>query len=913
MSKGEIFQVPDLPKFLELPKFKQSLATRSLPVMELSGLEPLRVTEEMNFINIGERCNVTGSRKFLRLIKDREFPEALDIARDQVEGGAQILDVNMDEGMLDGVEAMSTFLNLIASEPDISRIPVMIDSSKWEIIVSGLKVVQGKAVVNSISIKNGEKEFIEQARFIRRFGAAVVVMAFDEDGQADSFERRVEICERSYRILVDQVGFPPEDIIFDPNVFPVATGLEEHRRNAIDFFRGCRWIRENLPGAHVSGGVSNVSFSFRGNNPVREAMHSCFLYYGVKNGMDMGIVNPAMLEIYEEIDPELRNCIEDVLLDRREDSTDRLLDIAEKFMGEGKKQVKDEAWREKPIQERITHSLVKGITAFIEEDTKEIFEALGSPLLVIEGPLMVGMGVVGDLFGAGKMFLPQVVKSARVMKQAVAWLEPYLLEVQGEGSSAGRIVLATVKGDVHDIGKNIVGVVMACNNFDVIDMGVMVPWQKILQEAEDKNAEAVGLSGLITPSLDEMVTVAKEMEKLGMTIPLLIGGATTSSAHTAVKVALHYSGPVVHVADASKSVPVLEALLNPNKQVAFVAETRAKQEKLRINYEMNKVKKNFLSIERARNKKFIWNNESADIVKPQFLGTKVFEDVSLAEIIPYIDWTPFFQSWQLIGQYPKIFDNKVVGEEAKILYAEAQEMLKEIVDKKLFTAKAIIGFWKANSHNESIELFAEDGQALCKLEDLRVQIDRAGKEQNCLSDYIAPVSSGIEDYIGGFAVTAGHGVNEFVQAYKDAGDDYNAIMGEALADRLAEGLAERMHYLVRTHYWGFVQDESLTCEELVREKYRGIRPAPGYPACPEHSEKGTLWDLLENPEKSIGMKLTENYAMYPGASVSGWYFAHPESKYFGVGKIAPDQVESYAKAKKWDIETAQRWLAPQID
>lgn len=903
--------IPNLPEFLEMDRFEWTDETKSLPPMQLSGLEPLRVTPDLNFINIGERCNVTGSRKFLRLIKTGEFQEALDIALNQVEGGAQILDVNMDEGMLDGAEAMTHFLNLIASEPDISRIPIMIDSSKWEIIVAGLKVVQGKAVVNSISLKGGEEEFKQQASYIKKFGAAVVVMAFDEDGQADSYERRIEICERSYKILVEEVGFPPQDIIFDPNVFPVATGMDEHKLNAIDFFRGCRWIRENLPGAHVSGGISNVSFSFRGNNPVREAMHSCFLYYGVMNGLDMGIVNPEMLEIYADIDPELREHVEDVLLNRRDDATERLLELSEKFLGQDKKEVVNEKWREGDIQERITHSLVKGVTNFIVEDTKEAFENLGSPLKVIEGPLMTGMGVVGDLFGEGKMFLPQVVKSARVMKQAVAWLEPYLLESQGEGSNAGRIVLATVKGDVHDIGKNIVGVVMACNNYDVIDMGVMVPWEKIIAKAVESKADAIGLSGLITPSLDEMITVAEEMEKANLKIPLLIGGATTSTAHTAVKIAPEYSHTVVHVADASKSVPVLESLLNSNKQVSFIADIKEKQQKLRESHEKNKVKKTFLPLEKARELSFKWDEGTADIVEPKFLGTKVFEDYDLADLVPYIDWTPFFQSWQLIGQYPKIFENKVVGEEAKKLFADAQAMLDKIIKEKIFTAKAVIGFWPAQSIDESIKVQPLEKEAV-DLHHLRVQVDRKGKEQNCLSDFIAPVSSGVQDFIGGFAVTAGHGVKEFVEAYKADNDDYSAILAEALADRLAEALAERMHHLVRTDYWGFAADESLPNEDLIREKYRGIRPAPGYPACPEHSEKGTLWELLDNPEESIGMVLTENYAMYPGASVSGWYFAHPESKYFGVGQINEDQLQSYAALKGWDEQVARRWLAPQL-
>lgn len=907
---SSITDIPDLPEFLTLDKFEPTEESLALPAMCLSGLELLKVTPELNFVNIGERCNVTGSRKFLRLIKEELFSEALDVARNQVEGGAQILDVNMDEGMLDGVEAMPKFLNLIAAEPDIARVPIMIDSSKWEIIVAGLKVVQGKAVVNSISLKGGIDEFKAQAKFLMKFGAAVVVMAFDENGQADSYDRRLEICQRSYRILVDEVGFPPQDIIFDPNVFPVATGMEEHKLNAVDFFRAARWIRSNLPGAHVSGGISNVSFSFRGNNAVREAMHSCFLYYGVRNGLDMGIVNPAMLEVYEDIDIDLREHVEDVLLNRREDATERLLDLAEKFRGQDKKEVVNQAWREGSIQERITHSLVKGITTHIEEDTKEIFENLGSPLKVIEGPLMLGMGVVGDLFGEGKMFLPQVVKSARVMKQAVAWLEPYLLEEQAAGSSAGKIVLATVKGDVHDIGKNIVGVVMSCNNIDVIDMGVMVPWEIILEEAKKQNADAIGLSGLITPSLDEMMTVAQEMQKKEMNIPLLIGGATTSTAHTAVKIAPEYAGAVVHVADASKSVPVFEALMNPNKRDNFVAEIQVKQKKLRDIHAQGKNKKSFLPLSVARSRGFQWNVKTSDIVKPTFLGTRIFHDFNLNDLVDYIDWTPFFQSWQLIGQYPKIFENEIVGEEAKKLFADAQIMLEEILDRKIFQAKGVIGFWKANSENETIEI--EANGSILQLHHLRVQVDRKGKEQLSLSDFIAPKSSGVEDYIGGFAVTTGHGVKEYVDAFKENLDDYSAILAEALADRLAEAFAEKMHHLVRTEFWGFDPGESLSNEELIKEKYRGIRPAPGYPACPEHTEKGTLWELLEDPESTIGMKITENYAMYPGASVSGWYFAHPDSKYFGVGQINDDQLRSYAELKGWSIETAKRWLAPQL-
>jgi 5-methyltetrahydrofolate--homocysteine methyltransferase len=887
--------------------------------LKLSGLEPLIVTPESNFINVGERTNVTGSAKFLKLIKEGDYDGALSVARDQVEGGAQIIDVNMDEGMLDGAEAMTKFLNLIASEPDISRVPVMIDSSKWHIIEAGLKVVQGKCVVNSISLKAGEEEFIQQAKLIKRYGAAVIVMAFDEVGQADSYERRIEICERAYRILVEKVKFYPGDIIFDPNIFPVGTGMEEHRKNALDFFRATKWIRTNLPGAHVSGGVSNVSFSFRGNNAVREAMHSAFLYHAIKEGMDMGIVNPAMLEVYDDIPKELLERVEDVLLDRREDATERLLEFAETVKQKGKVEVVNEEWRNGAVEERLSHALVKGIVDFIDADTEEARQKLPKPLDVIEGPLMAGMNVVGDLFGAGKMFLPQVVKSARVMKKAVAYLMPYMDEEKRKSgnmsTNQGRILMATVKGDVHDIGKNIVGVVMACNNFEIIDMGVMVPTDKILAKAIEEKVDVIGLSGLITPSLDEMVGVAKEMERLGMKIPLLIGGATTSRVHTAVKIDPHYSGSVVHVIDASKSVPVVQSLISKEFGEAYHKKLKEDYSQYREDYKNRKRDKNFVSIEKARSTKV--NVDVANIVRPTFTGTKVFEDYALEDLRSYIDWTPFFATWELAGRYPKILDDTIIGSEAKKLFDDANKMLDEVISKKLLTAKAVIGFWEANSVNDDVVVRSrETNVSSSGVENtfhfLRQQSEKAdGQHYNCLADFVAPKETGVSDYMGGFAVTAGIGIEPLVEAYEKDHDDYHSIMIKAIADRLAEAFAERMHELVRKEYWGYASSENLSSEELIKEEYQGIRPAPGYPACPDHTEKRTLFNLLD-AENRIGLHLTENFAMYPAAAVSGFYFAHPQSKYFGLGKIAKDQVEEYAKRKGESVEWVEKWLAPNL-
>lgn len=878
--------------------------------LRLSGLEPLVIYEGANFINVGERTNVTGSKKFLRLIKDGNFEEALEVAREQVSGGAQILDVNMDEGMIDGVESMTRFLNLIMSEPDIARIPIMIDSSKWEIIEAGLKCVQGKCVVNSISLKGGEEEFIRQAKTVKRFGAAVIVMLFDEVGQADNYQRRIEIAERAYKILTQKVHFPAGDIIFDPNIFPVATGMEEHRKNAIDFFNATKWIKENLPGAKISGGVSNVSFSFRGNDKVREAMHSAFLYHGIKHGMDMGIVNPSQLEVYDEIEKDLLMYVEDVLLDRRDDATERLLEYAEKVKGKGKEKVVDDAWRKGTVEERLSHALVKGIVDFIDVDTEEARQKYGRPLNVIEGPLMAGMNIVGDLFGAGKMFLPQVVKSARVMKKAVAFLTPYLEEEKRlagntSTSGAGRILLATVKGDVHDIGKNIVGVVLACNNFEIIDMGVMIPADKILEAAQREQVDAIGLSGLITPSLDEMVFVAKEMERLNMKLPLLIGGATTSKVHTAVKIDPNYSGPVVHVLDASKSVPVAQSLISKEHRPAFEQNLKAEYERFREDYKNRKREKNFVSIEKARSTKVLV--EPTNVVKPSFTGTKVFEDFPLAELRAYIDWTPFFMTWELAGRYPKIFDDEIVGKEAKKLFDDANRLLDEVIEKKLLQAKAVIGFWPANSVGDSVLL--ENGTWF---HFLRQQSEKAeGQTYNCLADFVLPQQSGVTDYIGGFAVTAGIGIEKLVEQYEKDHDDYHSIMIKAIADRLAEAFAERMHELVRKEHWGYASNENLSNEDLIKEEYRGIRPAPGYPACPDHTEKRTLFNLLQ-AEENAQIHLTENFAMYPAASVSGYYFAHPQSKYFGLGKIAKDQVEEYAKRKGVEVSFVEKWLAPNL-
>ena len=885
--------------------------------LKLSGLEPLVVTPESNFVNVGERTNVTGSRRFLRLIEQGDYTTAIEIARDQVEGGAQILDVNMDEGMIDGAKAMTKFLNLLAAEPDISRIPIMIDSSKWEIIEAGLKVVQGKCVVNSISLKEGEQNFIRQAKTIRRYGAAVIVMAFDEDGQADTLDRRIEICERSYRVLVEQVNFPPEDIIFDPNVFPVATGMEEHKLNALDFFQSAKWIRENLPHAHVSGGVSNVSFSFRGNNRVREAMHSAFLYHGIQHGMNMGIVNPTMLEIYDEIPKDLLDHVEDVLLNRRDDATERLLEFAETLINDQKdKKVEIKAWRTEPLQARITHSLVKGIDEFIEEDVEEARTSVIKPIEVIEGHLMTGMNVVGDLFGSGKMFLPQVVKSARVMKKAVAYLLPYIeAEKDGKQQAAGKILMATVKGDVHDIGKNIVGVVLACNNYEIIDLGVMVPPEKIIETAKQEQVDIIGLSGLITPSLDEMIYIAQELKRQELDIPLLIGGATTSKAHTAVKIAPELETSVVHVNDASRAVTVAGSLLNEQNSTDYKAQIREEYEKFRAKFLDRQETKEHISLSLARERKLKLDWESFTPVCPQKLGVQVINQQDLDELVPFIDWSPFFRSWDLHGHYPAILNDDVVGEQATELFADAQVLLTEILDKKLLTAKAVFGLFPANSiQDDDIEVYADQDReaTLGKFLTLRQQLKkRPGKPNIALADFIAPKETGVADHIGAFCVTAGFGTAELAKQYEDNNDDYNAIMIKALADRFAEAFAEYLHREVRVKYWGYDTGESLNNEALIREQYKGIRPAPGYPACPDHLEKNTIWDLLQ-VEEHIGVSLTESLAMWPAASVSGYYFANPGAQYFGVGKITQEQLESFAKRKKMSIKEAEKWLRPNL-
>ncbi|MBN8567006.1 MAG: methionine synthase, partial [Flavobacteriales bacterium] len=874
------------------------------------------ITPETNFVNVGERTNVTGSRKFLRLIKEEKYEEALDIARAQVEGGAQIIDVNMDEGMLDGVQAMTKFLNLIAAEPDIARVPVMIDSSKWEIIEAGLKVIQGKGVVNSISLKEGEETFIHHAKLIKRYGAAVIVMAFDENGQADTYERRIEICKRSYDILVDKVGFPAEDIIFDPNIFPVATGMEEHKLNALDFFKATKWIRENLPYAHVSGGVSNVSFSFRGNDKVREAMHSAFLYHAIQNGMTMGIVNPEMLEIYDEIDKKLLEHVEDVLLNRRDDATELLLALAESYKGDFKVNEKAiQEWRNGSVQERLTHSLVKGIDEFIEIDVEEARLNSTKAIEVIEINLMAGMNVVGDLFGSGKMFLPQVVKSARVMKKAVAYLLPFI-EAEKDStasSSAGKVLMATVKGDVHDIGKNIVAVVLACNNFEIIDLGVMVPPEKIIEAAIRENVDIIGLSGLITPSLDEMVYLAKEMDKLNIKIPIMIGGATTSRAHTAVKIAPEYKETVVHVNDASRAVTVATNLLQPETKTAYAKTVREEYDQLREGYLNRSREKNFLSITEARKNKLQLDWKNYQPTKPNFIGTKTVE-VELSELVDFIDWTPFFQSWELFGKYPAILTDEVVGQQASDLFEDAQKMLEQIVNEKWLTAKGILGILPANSINDDdISVFpTTDNRQPTTFLTLRQQSKKtAGAPNIALADFIAPKETGIQDYIGCFCVTTGFGVDEKASEFEKQLDDYNAILVKALGDRLAEAFAEYLHLKVRKEIWGYASDEKLSNEDLIQENYTGIRPAPGYPACPDHLEKPTIWKLLEVEEK-IGVKLTESMAMWPAASVSGYYFAHPKSKYFGLGKIKKDQVEDYAKRRNISIEMATKWLSPNI-
>jgi 5-methyltetrahydrofolate--homocysteine methyltransferase len=883
--------------------------------LQLSGLEPLVITEDSNFVNIGERTNVTGSRMFLRLVREDKYEEALDVALNQVRGGAQILDVNMDEGMIDGKEAMVKFLHLIQSEPEIARIPIMIDSSKWEIIEAGLKCVQGKCVVNSISLKEGEETFIEHATKIKLFGAAVIVMAFDEEGQADNYERRIGICKRSYRILTEIVKFPASDIIFDPNIFPVATGMEEHRNNALDFFNATRWIKENLPGAKVSGGVSNVSFSFRGNNVVREAMHSAFLYHGIKHGMDMGIVNPAMLEVYDDIPPELLEHVEDVLLNRRDDATERLLNYAEKVKGTGKKKEEDLEWRRGSYADRLKHALVKGIVDFIEEDTEEARQAYDRPLEVIEGPLMDGMNVVGDLFGEGKMFLPQVVKSARVMKKAVAYLQPYIEEEKSEGTaSAGKILLATVKGDVHDIGKNIVGVVLGCNNFKIIDMGVMVPAEKIIETAVKEKVDIIGLSGLITPSLDEMVFVAKEMQRMELDIPLLIGGATTSRIHTAVKIEPHCHHPVVHVLDASRSVPVASSLLSARK-TEFVAGIRNEYEIMRERHRNKKQVKAYIPINKARENKpgLDWVNYVPP--KPAFTDIKVYDDIPLDAVRHYIDWTPFFSTWQLRGKFPAILTDEIVGEEALRLYNDAQEMLDTIIRDYWLELKAVFGFFPANSSGDDILVYKDETRTdvMATLHHIRQQMKKAeGQSNHCLADFVAPANSGLEDYIGAFAVTAGIGIEGHLKKFEESHDDYNSILLKAIADRLAEALAEYLHEHVRKEHWGYSPHEDLGNDELIAESYRGIRPAPGYPACPDHTEKATLFELL-HATAHTGIYLTESFAMHPAASVSGWYFSHPESKYFTVGKIGKDQVSEYAARKNLSLDEAEKWLAPVLN
>jgi 5-methyltetrahydrofolate--homocysteine methyltransferase len=880
----------------------------------LSGLEPLIITPESVFVNIGERTNVTGSRKFLRLIKEEKYEEALSIAKEQVEGGAQIIDINMDEGMLDGEYAMTKFLNLIAAEPDISRVPIMIDSSKWDIIEAGLKVVQGKSVVNSISLKEGEEQFIHHAKLIKRYGAAAIIMAFDEVGQADNYERRIEICQRSYDILVNKVGFPPQDIIFDLNIFPVATGMEEHRLNALDFFRGTKWVRENLPHAHISGGVSNVSFSFRGNDTVREAMHSVFLYHAIQHGMTMGIVNPEMLSIYDEIPKDLLERVEDVILNRRDDATERLLDFAENVKGDVKSNEKAiQEWRSGTIQERLTHSLVKGVDEFILLDIEEARLAATKPIEVIEINLMTGMNVVGDLFGSGKMFLPQVVKSARVMKKAVAYLLPYIeaSKQAGDKQGNGKILMATVKGDVHDIGKNIVSVVLACNNYEIVDLGVMVPPEKIIAAAIEHNVDIIGLSGLITPSLDEMVFLAKELDKRGLKIPIMIGGATTSRAHTAVKIAPQYRETVIHVNDASRAVTVAGSLLNKDKKL-YASDIRAEYDAFRETFLNRSRDKNFLTIEQARKNKLQldWGNFTP--VKPRIIGEQLIE-VELDVLVPYIDWTPFFRTWELFGKYPAILTDEVVGEQATSVFADANEMLEVILKEKKLTAKGIYGIFPANQVNDDdIELSDENGKPLQTFLTLRQQSQKTkGAPNIALSDFIAPKDSGKTDYMGAFCVTTGFGVDEWAAEFEKDLDDYNSIMVKALADRFAEAFAEYLHEKIRKEIWGYASDENISAEAMIAEEYKGIRPAPGYPACPDHLEKPTIWKLL-NVEQEIGVTLTESMAMWPASSVSGYYFGNPESKYFGLGKIKEDQVIDYAKRRSVSTEVATKWLNPNI-
>ena len=899
VSKYPPRQIPDIPK-----------------ACRLSGLEPFTIDRDSLFVNVGERTNITGSAKFARLIREDNYTEALEVALQQVEAGAQVIDINMDEGMLDSKHAMVTFLNLIAGEPDISRVPIMLDSSKWDIIEAGLKCIQGKGIVNSISMKEGVEEFKQHARLCKRYGAAVVVMAFDETGQADTAARKKEICQRSYDILVNEVGFPPEDIIFDPNVFAVATGIEEHNNYAVDFIEACAFIRDELPHALTSGGISNVSFSFRGNNPVREAIHSVFLYYAIQNGLKMGIVNAGQLEIYDQIPTELRDKVEDVILNRHPGATEALLNIAEEYRGDGSvKEVENEEWRSLPVDKRLEHALVKGITAFIVEDTEEARQQANRPIEVIEGPLMSGMNVVGDLFGSGKMFLPQVVKSARVMKQAVAHLIPFIEEEKGDKPEAkGKVLMATVKGDVHDIGKNIVAVVLGCNGYDIVDLGVMVPADKILKTAIEEKCDIIGLSGLITPSLDEMVHVAREMQRQDFHLPLMIGGATTSKAHTAVKIDPHYTNDaVVYVTDASRAVGVATTLLSKELKPDYATKTREEYAVIRERTANRANRTKRLSYEQAlaARPQFDWQEHTP--VKPGFLGRKVLEDIDLNVLEKYIDWTPFFISWNLVGKYPRIFDDEVVGEAATSLFKDAQDILRKLIDEKLIRAKAIFGFWPANQvDHDDIELYDEQGQPLRRLHHLRQQIVKTdGKPNFSLADFVAPKDSGVTDYVGGFITTAGIGAEEVAKAYQEAGDDYNAIMVKALADRLAEACAEWLHEQVRREYWGYDPEENLSNEDLIKEQYKGIRPAPGYPACPDHTEKGALFELLD-PQSDSGVTLTEHYAMFPTAAVSGWYFAHPKAQYFAVGKVDRDQVESYSKRKGQDLDTTERWLMPNL-
>ncbi|MCG5379802.1 methionine synthase [Providencia rettgeri] len=887
----------------------------SLPVeCRLSGLEPLNVGKKSLFVNVGERTNVTGSAKFKRLIKEENYQEALDVARQQVENGAQIIDINMDEGMLDSHAAMVRFLNLIAGEPDIARVPIMIDSSKWEVIEAGLKCIQGKGIVNSISMKEGVEAFIEHAKLLRKYGAAVVVMAFDEVGQADTRERKIEICRRAYQILTEEVSFPPEDIIFDPNIFAVATGIEEHNNYAVDFIEVCKDIKAQLPHAMISGGVSNVSFSFRGNDPVREAIHAVFLYYAIRNGMDMGIVNAGQLAIYDDLPSELKDAVEDVILNRRDDSTERLLELAEKYRGAGagEQQVQQAEWRSWEVEKRLEYALVKGITEFIIEDTEETRQRASSPIEVIEGPLMNGMNVVGDLFGEGKMFLPQVVKSARVMKQAVAYLEPYIQELKQSGSSAGKILLATVKGDVHDIGKNIVGVVLQCNNYEIIDLGVMVPCETILKTAREENVDIIGLSGLITPSLDEMVHVAKEMERQGFTLPLLIGGATTSKAHTAVKIEPNYSGPTTYVQNASRTVGVVSALLSATQKADFVARTRREYDTVRQQHGRRRPKTPpvALDVARANAVNIDWQNYQPSV--PKFQGIQEVT-ASISTLRDYIDWTPFFMTWSLAGKYPRILEDEVVGSEARKLLKDANNMLDKLDKESLLTPKGIFGLFPANRVGDDVEIYTDESRSHVQVMglNLRQQTLKTEFPNYCLSDFVAPKNSGKADYIGAFAVTGGLEEDALADEYEQQHDDYNKIMVKALADRLAEAFAEYLHQQVRRQYWGYAADENLSNEELIRENYQGIRPAPGYPACPEHTEKAKIWQLLD-VETQIGMKLTSSYAMWPGASVSGWYFSHPESKYFAVAQLQKDQIEDYAKRKGMSVTELERWLAPNL-